>query len=148
MPIISAVGKRRPTSTTTIRSSYSTTVMFLPISPSPPRGRTRNGPLNVDPGSSRDSHEEPALLQHRADRRGLALVGLDVGQPRLADTVAEQVQRGLDRDRRRRDAERREDRQQALVDRRALAWLLGPPAHLRPGDVAGPQDAAPARPHG
>src|SRR3954469_19191963 len=104
MPIISAVGKRRPTSTTTIRSSYSTTVMFLPISPSPPRGMTRNGPLNVDPGSSRGSDEQPALLQHRADRRGLALVGLDVRQPRPAHVMPEQVQGSLDRDRERRDA--------------------------------------------
>ena len=44
MPIISAVGKRRPQSTTTIRPSYSTTVMFLPISPTPPSGRTRSLP--------------------------------------------------------------------------------------------------------
>ena len=45
MPIMSAVGKRRPQSTTTIRPSYSTTVMFLPISPTPPSGRTRSVPL-------------------------------------------------------------------------------------------------------
>ena len=31
MPIISAVGKRSPQSTTTMRSSYSTTVRFFPI---------------------------------------------------------------------------------------------------------------------
>src|SRR3954454_13777283 len=99
MPIISAVGKRRPTSTTMIRSSYSTTVMFLPISPRPPRGRTRSGPLNVDSESSCCSDEQPAVLQHRADRRGLVLVGLDVRQAWHADGVAEQVQRSLVADR-------------------------------------------------
>ena len=52
MPSISAVGKRRPTSTTTMRPSYSTTVMFLPISPSPPSGRTRRVPLTRRPPSS------------------------------------------------------------------------------------------------
>src|SRR5436853_494238 len=34
----------RPVSTTTMLPSYSTTVMFLPISPSPPSGRTRSRP--------------------------------------------------------------------------------------------------------
>src|ERR1700744_5565961 len=41
MPCISAVGNIRPVSTTTMRPSYSMTVMFLPISPRPPRGSTR-----------------------------------------------------------------------------------------------------------
>src|SRR5919107_1636067 len=129
MPTISAVGKRSPTSTTTIRSSYSTTVMFLPISPSPPRGRTRNGPLNSDPGSSRGS-DQAAPGEHLADRRQLVLVGLDVGKARGADVVAEQLQRRLRGDRRRRDAQRGEDRQQALVDRRPLARLVDHAPHL------------------
>ena len=41
MPCISAVGNINPVSTITMRPSYSTTVMFLPISPRPPRGSTR-----------------------------------------------------------------------------------------------------------
>jgi hypothetical protein len=39
-----AVGNRTPQSITTIRPSYSITDMFLPISPSPPSGRTRSVP--------------------------------------------------------------------------------------------------------
>ena len=42
MPSISGVGNLRPVSTTTILPSYSTTVMFLPISPSPPSGMMRS----------------------------------------------------------------------------------------------------------
>src|SRR6476661_8557776 len=45
MPSWSGVGNARPVSTTIIRPSYSRTVMFLPISPNPPRGRTRSVPL-------------------------------------------------------------------------------------------------------
>ena len=60
MPTISGVGNRRPRSTTTIRPSYSTTVMFLPISPSPPSGRTRSLPLKRvprRPGQRRVAHD-------------------------------------------------------------------------------------------
>src|SRR5436190_4405538 len=120
MPIMSAVGNRRPTSTTTIRSSYSTTVMFLPISPSPPSGRTRKGvtlrlpPVgaldddagpparrnrSASPSSRGGDLEQPMALEHRPHRLLLPLVGLDERQAQAADAVAEHVQRGLDADR-------------------------------------------------
>ena len=84
MPIISAVGKRRPQSTTTIRPSYSTTVMFFPISPTPPSGRTRSLPL-----TRRGLRVEQAVaLEGAADDRELGLVGLDERQPEAADVVA------------------------------------------------------------
>src|ERR671916_700398 len=77
-PGISAVGKRRPQSTTTIRSSYSKTVMFLPISPSPPSGRTRSVPLLAlrlverDERKPRPAHAVAAQLERRLDdHRGL-----------------------------------------------------------------------------
>lgn len=41
MPGISSSGKPRPQSITTISSLYSITVIFLPISPSPPKGMMR-----------------------------------------------------------------------------------------------------------
>src|SRR6202020_3001571 len=93
MPSMSAVGKRRPVSTTTMRSSYSTTVMFLPISPRPPSGRTRSF-VTRSLHSCRGG-EHPVALQHRAHHRLLVGVELDVGQPRLADGHADHVQRGL-----------------------------------------------------
>src|SRR3954465_5016875 len=94
MPTISAVGKRRPTSTTTIEPSYSTTVMFLPISPRPPSGRTRRVPLMR---SNRAPH--PVALEHRADLRLLVLARLDERQTHPADLVPEHVQSRLERDR-------------------------------------------------
>src|SRR3954449_11973207 len=97
MPIMSAVGKRSPTSTTTMRPSYSTTVMFLPISPSPPSGRTLRGvTLHLPPVGALDCHrrhpaggnrsaslrstggslEQAVTLEHGPDRFPLGLVGL------------------------------------------------------------------------
>src|ERR687894_20418 len=98
MPSMSAVGKRRPVSTTTRRPSYSTTVMFLPISPRPPSGRTRRAP----PFTSRSrSHraQEAVALERNADLGQLLVGGQHERQPHPADPVAEQVERGLDRDR-------------------------------------------------
>src|SRR5512139_3684858 len=101
MPNWSGVGNIRPVSTTTIRPSYSTTVMFLPISPSPPSGRTRRVPA-----MGLDRLKETVALEHRADR------GLLVGrsghhrEPEVARNQTEQRQRGLDRDRVDGDAER------------------------------------------
>src|SRR5438309_3650556 len=98
MPSMSAVGKRRPVSTTTIRSSYSTTIMFLPISPRPPSGRTRSlltlSRCHVAMRScSRGQH--PVALQHRADDSLLVSVELHVREPRLAHREPDHVQRGL-----------------------------------------------------
>src|ERR1044072_818488 len=66
MPSMSAVGNRRPTLSTTMRSSYSTTVMFLPISPSPPRGRTRS----FDAPTTRARAAEHVRAGVEADRVG------------------------------------------------------------------------------
>src|SRR5512132_685040 len=117
MPTISAVGKRRPTSTTTMRSSYSKTVMFLPISPSPPRGRTRSLEFAIL-GSG--GLQQPVALEHHADGGLLVLVGLDERQAQPADAVAEHVQRGLHRDRVGGDAHRLPDVLQARIDVGAL----------------------------
>src|SRR5215218_4088170 len=96
MPTISAVGKRSPTSTTTIRSSYSRTIMFLPISPSPPSGRTRNVPeANLGLGGL----QQAVALERAPDRRLLVLVGLDEREAQAADPMAEHVQGRLHRDR-------------------------------------------------
>src|SRR5258708_3442444 len=100
MPSISGVGKRRPTSTTTILPPYSTTVMFLPISPRPPSGSTRSfsaAILSVPsmPRSRRELLEQAVADEHRPHRLGLDLVGLDHRQAQPADAVAEQVQRRL-----------------------------------------------------
>src|SRR5262245_15101796 len=48
MPYISSSGNIRPQSMTTMSSPYSTTYMFLPISPTPPSGMILSG---VSPGS-------------------------------------------------------------------------------------------------
>src|SRR3954452_19193546 len=148
MPTISAVGKRSPTSTTTIESSYSRTIMFLPISPSPPSGRTRRvpgtrwprGPRNRPSGPGRP--EQPVALERAPDLRLLLLVGLDERQAQAADAVAGHVQRRLDRDRVRRDRHRLEDTAQRAVDPRALLGLVDHPPHLLADDVA--RDADPA----
>ena len=93
MPTISGVGKRRPTSTTTIRPSYSTTVMFLPISPSPPSGQDAQRAahacvaLRSADGSWRSSIARTTRVR--------SLVGLDQRQAQAADAQAEQLQRGL-----------------------------------------------------
>src|SRR6266581_4516000 len=91
MPTISGVGKRSPTSTTTIRPSYSTTVMFLPISPSPPRGSTRSDELTRPRGRAGRARREEERLEHVLQRRvdlGAAL-GLIHHSPHLAaDNVA------------------------------------------------------------
>src|SRR6478672_2140427 len=94
MPSISIVGNIRPVSTTTMRSSYSTTVMFFPISPSPPSGRTRS--LPVKPLLLRRGRHEPVGFQHGAHTRQLVLGQLDHRQPQAARLEAEQVERGFD----------------------------------------------------
>src|SRR3954468_23679080 len=116
MPTISAVGKRRPTSTTTMRSSYSTTVMFLPISPRPPRGRTRRVPLLTGGTLCVRGFEQPVACEDLAHGAGLGLVGRDEREAQASDTVAEQVERGLDGDGVRRDVQDVVDVAQRLVD--------------------------------
>src|SRR3954454_920775 len=143
MPTISAVGKRSPTSTTTMLSSYSRTIMFLPISPSPPSGRTRSDGAISGPLCMRRLQQAVAL-QRAPDRRLLVLVGLDQRQAQATDAVTEQVERRLHRDRVRRDRHRLVDAAQRAVDPRALAGLVDHAAHLLADDVAGDADAADA----
>src|SRR5436305_1934246 len=122
MPSISAVGNISPVSTTTIRSSYSTTVMFFPISPRPPSGRTFKAPLKAAPprlpdGSPWTRSKQPGGLERRADESALVLCRRDHRQPqRIALEHAEHLQRRLDRDRVGRDHGRLVDRLQLGVD--------------------------------
>src|SRR3977135_291441 len=103
MPTISWVGKRRPTSTTTMRPSYSTTVMFLPISPRPPSGRTRRTPLTRLSSGGR-AREHAVALEHRAHGVQLLLVELDVWEAWLADRDPDHAEGGLQRGGQRGDA--------------------------------------------
>src|SRR5881394_4224429 len=72
MPSISGVGNISPVSTTTILPSYSTTVMFLPISPRPPSGRTRSFAA-IGLGD----HRYADGIQRLANRRALRLIDWD-----------------------------------------------------------------------
>src|SRR5438067_204232 len=134
MPSCSGVGNASPVSITTIRPSYSSTVMFLPISPSPPRGRTRRVPLTLDLA------QQALALEHRANGRDLAVVALDQRQPAAADLVAQELERGLRRHRERGGPERLEDVLQLLVDRPAIVGLVDHAAQLAPDDVRRDQD--------
>ena len=120
MPIISAVGNRRPQSTTTIRPSYSTTVMFLPISPTPPSGRTRSVRAHaaVTPAS------RPWRASTSWIARALGLVALHQRQAQRPGVMAEHLQRGLDGRGARGDEHRRVDLLQRRVDLRARIRLV------------------------
>src|SRR3954454_11374105 len=144
MPTCSAVGKRRPVSTTTMAPSYSTTVMFLPISPSPPSGRTRSLLWAMFSLGSPGGGEQPVALEDRADLGPLVLVGLDERQPQTADLVAGHLQRGLHRDWVGGDAHRGVDVAQRGVDLGSALGLVDHPAHLVADQVAGAADAAAA----
>ena len=79
MPSISGVGNISPVSTTTILPSYSTTVMFLPISPRPAE-RQHSQLRRHRLGDHRDADS----LERLTDRRALLGVGLDQRQPQAA----------------------------------------------------------------
>src|SRR5438552_8952079 len=106
---MSVVGNISPVSTTTIRPSCSTVVMFLPISPSPPSGRTRSGAVNrrcprLAPGAralaGRAPGDQEAMpLQRRPDCDPLLLTGGNHRQPHVALDDAQHLERGLDGDR-------------------------------------------------
>src|SRR5437764_13478068 len=130
---MSAVGKRRPVSTTTILPSYSTTIMFLPISPSPPSGRTRK--VLTRPPKGRSSScggrlEKSVALEHPPNHRLLVLVELDVRQPGRADAESQHAQRGLHTARQRRDAEVAVDVGEALIDLAPALGLVHHPVHF------------------
>src|SRR5664280_85795 len=78
MPNISSSGNIRPQSMTTMSSPYSNTYMFLPISPTPPRGMMRSG-VSLETGfwlvmASREQGELVGLGQmgRRVDERRAA----------------------------------------------------------------------------
>src|ERR1041384_7687732 len=79
MPSISAVGNIRPVSTTTMRPSYSTTVMFLPISPNPPSGSTRSFGALI-----RSVHRDADRVERLAHDDALICVELEQGQSQAA----------------------------------------------------------------
>src|ERR1700727_2629660 len=131
IPSMSVVGNRRPVSTTTIRPSYSSTIMFLPISPRPPSGRTRSWPLigyrrrwpapptaglRLRAPRSRRGDQHAVALEHRADDRQFGVVQRHVGQARPSGLDADQLKRGLDRARRWSDRHIAVDVLQALID--------------------------------
>src|ERR1019366_2338838 len=156
IPSMSVVGNRSPVSTTTIRPSYSTTIMFLPISPRPPSGRTRSllltrPPLGVQPRHGRRPRESSGRLgglkqavafEHRAHHGGLLLVELDVRKPWRADLEADQVERGLRRAGQRRDGQVTVDVLEARVDLPAPLWLIDHPPHLLAEQVARDEDSS------
>src|SRR3954447_11842394 len=140
MPSWSGVGNISPVSTTTIAPSYSTTVMFLPISPSPPRGRTRRAVTS----RRRRSHpaQQAVTLEHRPDRRLLVLAGLDHRQAETADVVADHGERRLDRDWVDGHRQRLPGVVQRGVDLGARVGLVDHPAHLAAEQVRGDGDAS------
>src|SRR3954451_14819091 len=116
MPSWSGVGNISPLSTTTIDPSYSTTVMFLPISPRPPSGRTRSR-------ATLDGAQQAVPLEHGSDLRLLLVARLDERQAQAAHIVSEHVQRRLERDRARGEGHQRVDHVRDLT--RDLVPLLG-----------------------
>src|SRR6202521_2833821 len=100
-PRCSSRGKARPASTTTIESSASKTVMFLPTSPRPPSGMMRQTPIGpsvgVDLGGG--CAEDPGALEAAADPLELLLGRVDHREAVAPDLMPEQIQRRLDRNR-------------------------------------------------
>src|SRR2546422_427322 len=93
MPSISEVGNISPVSTTTMRPSYSTTIMFFPISPRPPSGRIRSVPpfaTNYRPSGSRGN--QPVPLEHRAHLCLLFVRDFDQWETQPPDLEPEHVE--------------------------------------------------------
>src|SRR4051795_2277094 len=122
MPSISLVGNIRPVSTTTISPSYSTTVMFLPISPRPPSGRMRTAVTRRSPADSywalagAARNQQSVMLERRPDRRSLVVARRDHRQPHVRVDDPEELEGCLHRDRIRGDHGGVVDRDQALVN--------------------------------
>src|SRR3954463_6894831 len=125
IPSISLVGNIRPVSTTTISSPYSTTVMFLPISPRPPSGRMRTAVMSGTSRSPADCcqalacaarNQQAVLLECRPDRRPLVLARRNHRQPHVVLDDAQHLERGLHRNWVRGDDRGVVDRREALVD--------------------------------
>src|SRR5581483_4695176 len=146
-PRCSSRGNARPASTTTIESSASYTVMFLPTSPRPPSGMILQVPNAKSLG--RGGAEHARTLQARAYLVDLVVRRLDHRQTEAAGLVAEEVQRRLDRDRVRDDSQEVEGRRHLVVQapRAVDVALLEAADHLlrlRPPDVRVDADAADA----
>src|SRR5581483_2913855 len=109
---ISAWGKDSPTSTTRILPASSTQAMFRPTSPTPPRKTTRAGSARA---FSRRL-EEAGIHERLLDPRALLPRRRNEREPRRAGREAEDVERGLHRDRVGRDEQRVEQRGELLVD--------------------------------
>src|SRR4051795_2321524 len=157
---MSVVGNISPVSTTTIRPSCSTAVMFLPISPSPPSGRTLSravkrrrprpapGATSCDVPLCRAAGDEEALALERGPHRGaLVLAGRDHRQTHMTFHYAQHLQRGLDRNRIAGHGGRLVDRLKVgvpLLNAGPLAFDRGlvHGAHLGSDQVRGDQDAA------
>src|SRR6476620_2685986 len=110
IPRISPVGNISPVRTTTIRPSCSTTVMFFPISPRPPRGRILSGLLIAGQrrgtrlGAARRGalgraagDEESMPLERGPDRVPLSLAGGHHRQAQAPLDDSEHLERRLDR---------------------------------------------------
>src|SRR3954452_2406726 len=97
IPSISGVGNLSPVSMPTILPPYSITVMFLPISPSPPSGRIRSF---FEAIRLTRRHRDAGALESRANDLALGLGHLDQrqAQPPRWDR-ADHRQRRLDRHR-------------------------------------------------
>src|SRR5215216_1012776 len=152
MPSWSGAGNISPVSTTTIRPPYSTTIMFLPISPSPPSGRTRSviahaaGDARCAAFAFRSSHrgEQVVTLERLADHRPLLVRGLHERQPHRAHVLPNHVESRLHRDRVRRDEHRLVEVAEAILDLVAALGLVDDPSHLGAHEMRRHQDAAAA----
>src|SRR5262245_53746904 len=106
IPGMSADGNDSPTSMISKRPSTSRHAMLRPTSPTPPRKTSLQSA----------SGKETGVLEGGADPGGLLCGGGHERQARRAGAAAEHVERGLHRDRVRRDEQRIEQRRELLVD--------------------------------
>src|SRR5215211_7487559 len=143
MPSWSGAGNISPVSTTTMRPPYSTTIMFLPISPSPPSGRTRRvmaqaaGGARCTAMASGSSHrgEQVVALERLADHRALLLGRLHKGQSQRADLVARHVHCRLHRDRVHGHGQCLVEVAQSVLDLVAAVGLVDDAPHLAADQV-------------
>src|SRR3954451_24364855 len=116
--------------------------MFFPTSPRPPRGMMRQTPIRASVGAalSGGRAEDAAALEAASDLVELLLGRLDHREAESANLVAEEVERGLDRDRVRLHLQEVVCRPQLVVQLpRACGISVAVPANhllrLRPPDV-------------
>src|SRR6185312_16670126 len=152
-PRCSSRGKARPASTTSVPWSCSNTVMFFPTSPRPPSGMTRRRSVTrrVYPRAAaalrRGGDAQAGPREAVAHLLELVVGGRDHRQAEAADVLADERERGLDRNRVDRDGVELPQRRERLVDLARSVDVAGAvPAHqllhLRAGDVRADADAA------